>query len=340
MKEQIHKAIGFLIKSRNEDHIWSDFLLPTGESDGWVTGYIGCMLAASGDPRALVAAREAWEVHGPKHYFNGHGGWSFNRHSPEDADSTAWSIRFGLNLGLVGKLRITAAEEFLMTHLQPDGGIATFVLERDVRKFVNARPEEQVSGWMITHPCVTAAAANVPSLNDKLIPFLLRNQLPDGGWEAYWWIDPVYTVSLAVQALIMHGREKYFTEIDNATRWAGQLFGGKDHVSTPVFPEGSPFATALALKTLVMAAGRLERFSPAGPALRWLLSLQKEDGSWEPSALLRVPPVYMNIPENEHEWKNQTTGARYGIVAKDRHSLFTTATTLDCLMYIQRTLGI
>ena len=49
---------------------------------------------------------------------------------------------------------------------------------------------------------------------------------------------------------------------------------------------------------------------------------------------------YMNIPGNQHEWKNQTTGSRFVVVAKDRHSLFTTATALDCLRQVQETFGI
>lgn len=86
------------------------------------------------------------------------------------------------------------------------------------------------------------------------IPYLLRTQLPDGSWKAYWWQDTVYAVALAVRALIMRGHEKHSAEIGIAAQWAHRLFGGKDYVSTPEFPAGSPFATALALKTMLMDA--------------------------------------------------------------------------------------
>ena len=70
------KAVTFLVNARTKDKLWSDFNLPTGESDGWVTGYVGTIMRGIGDGKAFQAAKEAWEKHGVKHFFTGHGGWS------------------------------------------------------------------------------------------------------------------------------------------------------------------------------------------------------------------------------------------------------------------------
>jgi len=336
MQKTIDNAIDFLIRSRNGENVWSDFRLPTGESDEWVTGYTGSVMAGSGVDRAVRAAVETWEVHGPKHFFNGLGGWAFNRHSPEDADSTAWSIRFALKLGLKGKFRVTAAEDFLRKHIMPDGGVATFRSESALRRFVNAGPGDPVAGWMKTHHCVTAAAATVPALNENLVPFLVSIQDEEGYWEAHWWEDKAYTSALAAEAFVMNGREKNRQPLERTLAGAEKLLAGSTAVATSRYPDGSPFATALAVRTILVAAGTAGAVGRTADALRWLISRQQPDGSWEPSAVMQVPPVYMTVPSGREHWSANREGARFGTIVTDHHAIFTTATVLEAMLVARR----
>lgn len=336
MQKAIDNAIDFLIRVRNEERLWSDFNLPTGESDEWVTGYVGSVIAGSGIRRAVDAAVETWEIHGPKHFFDGEGGWSFNRHSPEDADSTVWGIRYARNLGLGGKLRVKAALGFLARHRMPDGGIATFTSEKALRRFVGAGPGDSVQGWMNTHECVTAAAATDPGFNDLLTPFLVTRQNGQGGWDSHWWVDTVYTSALAVEALILNGREKHRSSINRALSGTMELFTDNQAICTERYPGGSPFATALAVKTILLASGNAGGISKTASALRWLIAQQHPDGSWEPSAVMQVPPVYMMVPAGREQWSANREGYRFGTVTNDRHAIFTTATMLETLLLVRR----
>ncbi len=332
MLKAIDKAIDFLIRARNEERLWSDFNLPTGESDEWVTGYVGAIMAGSGIRRAIEAAGETWEVHGPKHFFKGLGGWAYNRYSPEDADSTTWGIRFARNLGLGEKLRVTAALGFLSKHRMADGGIATFISKDPLRRFVVAGSDDSVQGWMNTHACVTAAVATDPVFNDILTPFLVAHQKPQGGWDAYWWEDSIYTSSLAVESLVMNGREKHRNSIERARSGTLELFTDHQTICTGRYPGGSPFATALGVKTILLADATTGGISKSAEALRWLITQQKSDGSWEPSAVLQVPPVYMMVPSGREEWSKSKEGSRYGTITTDQHAIFTTATVLETLL--------
>ncbi|MBV5350330.1 hypothetical protein JZU71_04130, partial [bacterium] len=85
---------------------------------------------------------------------------------------------------------------------------ATFVLENELRAFLHVGEVEDISGWMDSHVCVTAAAAAIPVLNERLNPWLLDHQLPDGSWDAYWWEGHEYSSSLAVEALKLGNSEQ------------------------------------------------------------------------------------------------------------------------------------
>jgi len=107
--EAIKRAIGFLLYSRDLRGLWSDFRLPVGESSGWVTGFVGSVLAGTGDDRVIGETRDVWNAFAAQKLFTGHGGWGYNLLTPEDADSTVWGIRFALSLGLEAKFRTKAA---------------------------------------------------------------------------------------------------------------------------------------------------------------------------------------------------------------------------------------
>lgn len=332
MQKAIDNAIDFLIRVRNNERLWSDFKVPTGESDEWVTGYVGSVMAGSGIPQAVEAARETWEVHGPKHFFKGLGGWAYNRYSPEDADSTAWGIRYARNLGLGDKLRVTAALDFLSKHRMADGGMATYISKEPLRRLVSADSDDSVRGWMNTHACVTAAVANDPVFNNILTPFLVTKQKLQGGWDAYWWEDSVYTSALAVEALVINGKEKNRHAIERARSGALDLFTDHQAICTGRYPGGSPFATALGVKTILLADATTGGISKSAEALRWLIAQQKSDGSWEPSAVMQVPPGYVMAPSGREEGSKSKEGYRHGIITTDQHAIFTTATVLDSLL--------
>ena len=334
--EAINRAMGFLLYSRDARGLWSDFRLPVGESSGWVTGFVGSILASAGDDRVINETRDVWNKYAAQNLFTGHGGWGYNPLTPEDADSTVWGIRFALSLGLEGKGRTKIAEEFLLKHRTTDGGITTYILEKELRKLIGATPEDDISGWTGSHMCVTAAAAGIPKFRKMLLPYILTHQLPGGNWNGYWWSDPAYATALATEALVAGGGVEHRQAIERAFSWAMQQFGKKSFVANDSYCEGSPFATALALKTLLLAGKNDKIREKSGTVARWLISRQKEDGSWQPSALLQVPPPFMTIPVDPVSWP-KGKGAAWGTVVSDHRSLFTTAAVLDSLVCCQKT---
>jgi len=336
ISEAISSAIGFLLCSRDGQGLWSDFRLPVGESSGWVTGFVGSVLAGSGDDRVIRETKNVWNVFAAQKLFTGHGGWGYNLLTPEDADSTVWGIRFALSLGLDGKFRTKAAEEFLLKHWLTDGGITTYILEKELRKLIGATPEEDIRGWTGSHLCVTAAAAGIPGFSSILLPYILEHQLPAGNWNGYWWSDSAYATALATEALLVAGMTEHRDAIDRAFSWAMQHFGREAFVSNDIFREGSPFATALALKTLLLAGEVDKTHEKSGAVARWLISRQQDNGSWQPSALLQVPPPFMKIPVDPGSWPDGK-GAAWGTVVTDHRSLFTTAAVLDSLVFYQKT---
>jgi hypothetical protein len=308
-------AVASLLERRTARGRWEDFDTLAGASTDWVSAYVGLALAQTGRADALAAAHEAWARLRRRRVS---AGWGYNGRVPPDADSTIWVMHLAAALDAqVG----SRPERFLARHLSPAGAMATFANAGRIRIFTRL-PGHSFAGWCGAHTCVTAAAAGLRSVRgrDRMLEWLRAEQRPEGDWRAYWWDSPYYATTLAAEALADAGASGDQARVERAVRWtAGQVEArGPAH--------GSPFENALALRALLLAP---ETQPLAGEVLEALTIAQRPDGSWAPSARLRIPPPQVTDPDAYSSWVEGGRGG--GSVQVDQHACFTTATVLQAL---------
>lgn len=318
----IDKALAFLLAARDGEDWWQDFLLPAGPGDEWVTGYVGAALAVSHREQARQAAFHAWSLLAQQRTASE--GWGYNRRTPLDADSTAWALRLARAVGQEGSERAQGARRSLEKHLGTDGGVITYVAREAIGRFVAMADWTSYEGWCRAHTCVTAAAASLlaGASEDGPLRFLRHAQREAGNWKGYWWEDDEYTTALAAEALAGTGLMEDQPRVQTAMRWASQRLGPTGSVHSVAHAADSAFATAWCVRTLALADNLAGVREPMERAVVWLLDHQKEDGSWLPSARLRVPPPDAIDPE---------THPTPSFVFLDRAGIFTTATVLSAL---------
>lgn len=346
-------ALSFLLSKQERNGRWRDFVLPAGLSDSWVTGFVGDALQASHAEQgsAASAGGRAWdflrnaEVDG--------GGWSYNPAVPGDADSTLWCLRFARRLGKEAQPVCNRALAFLDTHRQADGGISTYAADAPIRNYIGAPDSISFKGWLQSHVCVSAAAANLATGRDTLIGYLLDRQRADGSWPAYFWFDDEYSTGEAVSALLEATRTGHprIREMGDSLARARQWL--KDRV---VALAGSRSARppAFALACASHALG-LDRSDPDIPGLlrlagASLAAWQRDDGSWGPTVRLRVPHPSSLEPDTTTGWARWdgmpskpgtvTTpqallAATFDNFSPDRRGVFTTAAGLKALARIE-----
>jgi hypothetical protein len=251
-------AAGYLAAIQHTDGYWTDYRLPVGTCDQWVTGYVGLALARygrrCGDATALAAARRAahWLTHARTYA----AGWGYNGATGPDADSTAAC------LGLLQELGLPCApadQDFLRAHWRGPDGLATY---------------EGPGAWGCGHWDVTPLGYlamrgdDQARLRDDFLGGLAASRMADGMWRAYWWRAPCYSTFVTLEALeALELAEPPGTapsrpiEIDNA------------------FDLGCMIGVGL-------LRGRRE--AELGAHLRTLLAWQRPDGRWPGHANLRV----------------------------------------------------
>ncbi|MGH9279923.1 MAG: hypothetical protein ACRD12_17720 [Acidimicrobiales bacterium] len=300
-------AIAFLLSRQSHTGRWSDFVLPAGPSDEWVTAFVAaCLLAMPGEATS-GAVRRAWEALLGRR--PDEPGWGYNRLTPADADSTAWALRLAAGLGIVPDARLHAAHTFLASHLRADGGVTTYGERDPIRRYTRLPADASFAGWQAGHACVTAAAA--PLVGAAATNYLRSQQAGAGNWEGYWWWDDDYTTALASEAL-PSGRER-------AVRWAQRRVSTTGAVPS-TDGEPSPWATAWCVRILWLGTARAAE-EARDRAVRWLVHTQQADGGWRASARLRVPmPGHVDA-----------AGEDVKINAVDENRLFTTAAVATAL---------
>lgn len=337
-------ALDFLLKSQDADGAWKDFLLPAGNSNVWVTGFVGSVLAALPEDEARDAARGGWR------FLEGaattDGGWSYNPSVPGDADSTLWGLRLGETLGFKGSDSFQRASGFLERHLGNDGGLSTYASSAPVQRYIGLPPSVSFDGWTQSHVCVTAAGANLSTHQQHFYQFLLQKQTDEGKWIAYWWFDDEYATAEAVAAFVGDGLtlgdgvSEIARRVERAAVWAlkrSEILTAFEGTNPPAF------ALAHLLRILVRAGQSSEAQAAISKVVARLVEWQKPDGSWPSSARLRVPRPDAVVPAAETEWTmwagmppitpsvENILKHTFSIYSPDHYGVFTTATVLRAL---------
>jgi squalene cyclase len=354
------RAVDYLIDRQTDQHLWYDFPTLGGGSTEWVSSYIGAALATETDRTAHESATRAWRRLARRRIWSA--GWGYNRRVPSDADSTAWALCLADRVGTPTGLTCWRARRFLAKHQLSDGGVATYCDSGPVRAFTGLLGTS-FEGWCgRSHPSVTAAAAGQFGGHDcdDSLDALRRSQTSAGHWRGYWWPDDSYPTALAAAALSRSGDPSDAVRVRRAAEWGAARIGSSGAARSDRLATPSAFATGLCL-TLVCLGLRCMRtpntadraavmpftagFGDENPnpdaarrlraagerAVAWLRHHQASDGSWRPSAAIRVPPPDLDSPDQYDRYERSR--GRIGGVHFDRHRTFTTATNVAALRH-------
>jgi hypothetical protein len=294
MQRAIERGVAYVTARQHGDGHWEEFALPVGRSGAWVTAYTGVMLLEAARsigslPRAAEAAGGAgrW-LRRNRPYA---AGWGFNEKTGPDADSTAYAL---LLLRELGEPVARRDEEWLRARWRANGGFATY-----------ERPDQ----WGMAHPDVTPmayralAAEEQARLRTAIVACLHSSRETDGTWPAYWWRTRHYSTFLNAALL---------RELEAGAQTAVVI---SEEESRTV---RSAFDLAYLLGTAWLSWG-----AGAGTSrlAEELVALQRDDGSWPGTPILRVSRHDARDP-----WRHPE-GALYA----DTDHLFTTASAVRML---------
>ncbi len=289
IRRAIDDGARYLIEdlARHPDGLWRDYRRAdgTGGSNVWVSGFVAAQVGQIPAARAAAAPVVAALVKGRRPG----GGWGYDEQLLEDADSTAWVLLAARATGTaLPREVVISALRFLLRHQDASGGFVTYGPE-GMRLFADTPGRD---GWFTPQPCVTAAAlAALATYAAPDVPAIaaaagyLERTAVDDLWHAYWWYGPMYGTYHAVRALARVGRlpKARAEAVAAAVLRARNADGGWDGKQSGRSLE---FTTALALLTLL----ELGSSDPAiAAAADLLVSRQRPDGGFEPSAELLVP---------------------------------------------------
>ncbi|MGW6915278.1 hypothetical protein ACWGB8_15890 [Kitasatospora sp. NPDC054939] len=289
----LRRGLGWLNQAQQQGR-WTDYTLPVGTADAWVTAYVLAQLSGlpAGPSRSPADTALGWlsSARTPG------GGWGYNGTCDDDADSTGLAVQALRARGLPvppGALAV------LRRCRHPGGGVATY-------------PPGSLPGGAWAAPTADVTATAVAGLGTgvgRAASWLLGRRGDHGLWRSYWWLTPLYPTASSLDLLTRPDRRPAADRTLEPTREAVRHY----------VPDGA-FETALLLRCR-LALGTPAAYEPLGD----LLDGQGRDGSWPASAHLRLTTPTVHEPWN---------AADAGTVHLDHQGILTTATVLGALMTV------
>lgn len=327
----IDSATRYLIQQSARNGSWGDFMLLAEQSTFWVTGYVGWTLNTIRMRSNVLPRAAQWLI--ANQYPSG--GWGYNSHWPEDADSTANALLFLSGCEEVDPARRAAAMNALLQYQRPDGGFTTIIdAEAWLSRFRSQA--DDLSGWTSSHPCVTTVVAlllatacdgRYRAQAEQAVDYLCARQHAEGYWDAYWWSGRFYTTGRAVQAMRALGLPDHDPHLARAAAWLTTSQSADGGWAAEEGANGQAFHTALAVQALCTPDSVDEQVVHRGA--NWLLDHQLADGSWTAVPILRVPAPHLLRPWEGTPWRESILGLN--VVVPDWRRLFATATAIQAL---------
>lgn len=311
----IDQGLAFILSVQKQSGAWIDFQLPPGKSDEWVTAYVGYYLSFFDHKGVEDSFKRAWDFLQIRYRPNT--GWGYNVVTPADADSTLWAYLLST--------RISGTDHLLLQNLLPQyflntGGVSTYLENDKIRKNTRLGKEASFDGWQSLHLCVTAAYALTG--NKNALKSVIKNQNQDGSLTAYWWASDEYATALTVEAM-----SSDFTRNEKALKKAFDWSFDQLSISLKS-PVPSVFNISFLIRALLFSRDLAPFMEIIEKGAAVLLTTQQQNGSWAPSAALRVPmPATVNPDEKENNW-----------IVKDQNGIFTSITVLNTLNQINKRL--
>lgn len=305
LNASISNGLQFLADSQRSNGSWADFHLPVGESDIWVTAYVLYQLSSLQENIPQYSFLNKCKSQALNWLLNTKkksGGWSYNLSVEEDSDSTSLAI---LAISTMKHPILEESLNRLFLYFMEDGGASTYL-----------DGVEEGGAWSTSKCDVTPFALLAlkeklpPSIRQKAINFLIREQRDDGLWSSYWWTSPLYAT---YASLIWFSKNHYNIPLKEILTQTLNSFN----------PSGS-FETALHLDCINLL--KTEKNQLFIKDTINLLNAQLPNGSWPSSSFLRL--TYSNV---ERPWMKIDAGPIY----RDIRNIFTTATVIGALSKIK-----
>ena len=296
------KSIDYILSKQQENGKWTDFELPVGKSNAWITGYVAYNLANIGTSfdthkiETSLSLAAKWCIENMNH----DGGWGYNERCDTDADSTAYIILF---LSSIDQATKKKSYEKLLSFQNEDGGFSTY------------RIENSTDSWGISHTDVTPVALMALltkfSRDNKRIllgeRYILSQINKKGYWNSFWWNSPIYSSYVNLSFLEKIGSLRDRNKI---LRYLMHEFKFKN-----------AFECAL-LAGCIMSIRTKAEEPKLTELVKWMLTNQQENGCWIDEPILRL--TYSN---STNPWSTNNSGKLFA----DKNKLFVTATVMRCI---------
>ena len=333
----VEKAIEYIISCQKENGSWEDFYNGAGLSDTWATAFILSNLLQQ--PTKNYLPKQVLKK--GLSFINFQQTWGYNSCWIPDADSTTFALlsQF-LNDNSVNK---TGLREWLL-YQNSDGGFGTYNNPSNIISSLNSDAAIDVNGWINSHICVSASAyyfLSKTALNQvalqKIEKYLLEKVNTQGLWGAYWWTSPIYSTSFMVKSLPYCSnnslKEKIINSIDVLLDFQNDNGSFGDE-----FEKESPFYTSLVIEAFCQEMTIYKKTkNRIDKAVKWMLSEQKTNGSWEGTPIMRMPASEITKPQQITDWPIGTRGNNIRVI--DFNRLFTTSTAISALYNYKKVAG-
>lgn len=158
-----------------------------------------------------------------------------------------------------------------------------------------------------------------------------------GLWDAYWWTSPIYSTSFMIKSLSYCTnnllKEKIISSMDALLQRQNNNGSFGDE-----FEKESPFYTSLVIEAICQEM-TIYKKSKNGidKAIKWLLSEQKINGSWQGTPIMRMPAPEITKPQQITDWPIGTRGNNIRVI--DFNRLFTTSIAISALYNYKKIVG-